>query len=62
MKSKIKAFLKEEKGDFGVKYIAMTVAVIVLIGVAITVIGDNLGTWIPNIWDMFIEKIKTLMS
>lgn len=62
MKSKIETFFKEEKGDFGIKYIAITVAVIVLIGVAITFLKGTLPTWIQDIWDMFIDQIKTLMS
>lgn len=62
MKSKIKAFFKEEKGDFGIKYIAITVAVIVLIGVAMTFIKGILPNWIEDVWDMFIDQINDLMS
>lgn len=63
IKSKIKRFLKEERGDIGIKQIAITVAVIVVIGAAMTIIkGTFLQTWIGDVWDMFIDQIKDLMS
>ena len=54
----IKKFLKSEKGDFGVKEIAIMVAVIVIVGFAITIIQGNLGDWIDQIWGMAIDAIS----
>jgi hypothetical protein len=62
MKSKIKMLLKDERGEFGIKQIALTVAVIVVIGFAITAIQGLLPGWITQIWTMFIDQIKKLMS
>lgn len=62
MKSTITAFLKDERGDFGIKQIAITVAVIVIIGFIITGIQGLMPGWITQIWNMFVDQIKDLMS
>jgi hypothetical protein len=52
-----------ERGDVGIKYIAITVAVIVLIGAAMSIIKTSfLTTWIGEVWTMFMNQIKNLMS
>ena len=53
-------FLKEEKGEFGVKQIAVTVAVIVVIGVIVTVFKDQSDSWIGQVWDFLFEQIEKL--
>ena len=60
--NKQQSFWKEERGDFGVKGIAITIAVIVLIGAIITIIQANLDGWIAEIWTMFIDQIKKLFE
>ncbi|MFP4697779.1 MAG: hypothetical protein ACLFMO_03640 [Eubacteriales bacterium] len=62
MNKKMKAFLKEEKGDFGVKQIAGTVGVIVIIGLVIAAIQGQIGTWVDQVWNIFIEQIEGLTS
>ncbi|NLI59619.1 MAG: hypothetical protein GX387_14140 [Clostridium sp.] len=62
IKNKVRNFLKDQSGEFGIKQIAVTVAVIVIIGLLIGVIRGNLGTWVAEVWDMFIEMIKNLIS
>lgn len=57
-KARQRQFLKDERGDMSVKGIAATVAVIVIIGIIITVINTELKTWIPEVWEMFMQKIK----
>ncbi|MBT2293166.1 hypothetical protein J7E73_29475 [Paenibacillus albidus] len=52
------SFWKEERGDIGVKQIAGTVAVIVIIGLVITAVQGNLTEWIDQIWTLFIDQIK----
>ncbi len=54
--------LKSSRGDIGIKQIAVTVAVIVVIGAAVTIITGNGGTlsgWINQIWTMLIDYIET---
>lgn len=62
IKNKIKIFLKNQSGEFGIKQIAATVAVIVIIGLIIGVVRGNIGTWVAEVWDMFIEMIKDTIS
>lgn len=62
MKADFIRLLKSERGEFGIKQIAITVAVIVLIGLLVTVIDTNLGTWIGEVWDMLIDKIEDLIG
>ena len=58
---KIGQVLAEEKGSFGIKEIAVTVAVIVVIGFAVSVIEDNMGGWVSELWDLFLGKIEELI-
>lgn len=57
-----KRFMEDERGEFGIKGIAMTVAAIVVIGLVIGVVQGNLGAWIAELWTMFIDQIEDLMS
>ncbi|WP_026478105.1 hypothetical protein [Alkaliphilus transvaalensis] len=58
--NKMSLFIEEESGEYGVKQIAFTVAVIVVIGVAIGFINERfMETWIGQVWTMFINFIQT---
>lgn len=47
-----RSFWKDERGDFGVKQLAITVGVIVLIALVVTYLkNDKLTTIVDNIWD-----------
>ena len=61
-KNMMKNLLKDQSGEFGIKQIAATVAVIVIIGLIIGVVRGNIGTWVVEVWDMFIEMIKDTIS
>ncbi len=54
--------LKDETGAFGIKEIAITVAVIVIIGFVILAIDNNIGTWVTQIWNIFIDMIEDLIG
>ena len=58
LKTKIKGFIKSEKGDVSVKGIAIMVAIIVIVGFAIGVIQGKLGGWIDQIWSMAVDAIS----
>lgn len=63
VKTKKQSLWKDETGDIGVKQIAITVAVIVVIAAIVGLIKDSfLNTWITEIWDKFMglidEQIK----
>lgn len=60
-KKETRSFWKEERGDIGVKQIAITVAVIVVIAFVASMLtgGGLLTTWVADIWDyLFNELIK----
>jgi len=57
------SFWKEERGDIGVKQIAVTVGVIVIIAVAVTLIRNTfLEQWIREVWEMFMKAIEDMMA
>lgn len=60
--SLIQRFVEDERGEFGIKQIAATVAVIVVIGFVVTAISGNMGTWVEEIWDQFMELIGSNIS
>ncbi|MED4956079.1 hypothetical protein ABEO75_16760 [Paenibacillus macerans] len=59
-KKGIRAFWEDEAGEFGIKQIAATVAVIVIIGLVVSAVRGNLPTWINDIWDYFMGLIKEM--
>ncbi|AZK48636.1 hypothetical protein [Paenibacillus lentus] len=57
------SFWRDERGDIGVKQIAVTVGVIVIIAVAVTLIRNTfLEQWIREVWDMFMKAIEDMMA
>lgn len=59
-KKGIRAFWEDETGEFGIKQIAATVAVIVLIGLVVSFVRGQLPTWVSDIWDYFMGLIKEM--
>lgn len=57
------SFWRDEHGDIGVKQIAITVGVIVIIAVAVTLIRNTfLEQWIKEVWEMFMKAIEDMMA
>jgi Flp pilus assembly pilin Flp len=54
---KIHAFIKDERGDFGLKGLIITVAIIVVVGCVVLFLtgkngsGGQMETWIGEVWD-----------
>ena len=62
-KASFKAMLKDQRGELGVKQIAATVAIIVIIGAIVLLIRNEfLENWIREIWTMFTDAIKDMMT
>lgn len=57
MMNKLKAVVGNERGEFGIKQIAITVAVIIIIGVVVTTLSGKLPTWVGEIWNKFLDLI-----
>lgn len=61
--TRLRRMLADERGAVGVKEIAITVAVIVIIGAVVSLItGSFLNTWISEIWNLFIGLIKDMTT
>lgn len=61
--TKTGSLVNNERGEFGVKQIAATVAVIVIIGAIVVAVRTTfLETWIGEIWDMFVNAIKKMTT
>lgn len=63
MKRRKGIVLSNERGEFGIKQIAITVGVIVVIGFIVNIITNSfLSDWIEQVWEMFIDQIEGIMS
>lgn len=56
----LKDILNNERGDIGVKEIAITVAVIVILGFVINAFEKQMPTFVQDIWTMLKEKISSI--
>ncbi|WP_199613907.1 hypothetical protein [Paenibacillus alkalitolerans] len=56
------SFWKDNSGDFGIRQIAATVAVIVIIGFIVTAIQTNIGSWVNEVWRLFIDQIENTLT
>lgn len=55
-----RSFWRDETGEVGVKQIAITVGVIVLVGLSITIIQGKMGQWLDDIWGIFTKYINEI--
>ena len=63
MKRRKGIVLSNERGEFGIKQIAITVGVIVVIGFIVNIITNSfLSDWIEQVWEMFIDQIEGMIS
>lgn len=50
----------EERGDIGLKQIAITVGVIVIVGIAVSGIGAKVPEMVQDVFDFFMKKLETI--
>lgn len=62
IKLELNRLLNEERGDIGIKQLAMTVGVIIIIGVVITVLTTKMDTFVEDVWKMLTDQLKNLTS
>lgn len=61
--TEVKYMLEEEKGEFGIKQLAITVGVIVIVGFVITLLqGGLLAGWINQVWTFLFETIQDMVG
>ena len=58
----IKRMLADERGSMGIKEIAITVAVIVIIAAVTTAVTAKSDSWVTQIWNMLVLQIQGLMG
>lgn len=46
-----------ENGEIGIRQIAITVGVILVVGAGATALSSNIGTKIDDLWDWLFEKV-----
>lgn len=55
--------VEEEKGDFGIKQLAIVVGVIVIVGFVIGLLQAGLlETWIGQVWDFLFNTIQGMVG
>lgn len=54
----LRNLMKEERGDFGVKQIAMVVAVIIVIGFVIAALKTIMPDVVDDVWEFLFNQIK----
>ncbi|WP_223068040.1 hypothetical protein [Paenibacillus caui] len=59
-----RSFWKDEAGEVGVKQIAWTVGVIIIVGFVVTVLSDGriIGEWLNDIWKILRETLEKLSN
>lgn len=57
MKLEMEKTLHEERGDVGIKQLAMTVGIIIVIGAAVLMLKDNIGKIIEDVWKWLFEDV-----
>lgn len=50
----------EERGDIGLKQIAITVGVIVIVGIAVSGIGAKVPEMVQTVFNFFMKKLETI--
>lgn len=62
VKNAVVNFYNDETGAFGIKEIAMTLAVIMIIGFVVLAVEGNMGTWVGELWDRFNDMLDKLTA
>lgn len=62
IQEELKITMQEERGDIGIKQLAITVGVIVVVGAAVVAFKDNIGTLLEEVWDWLFETIQDMVG
>lgn len=53
-------FWKDERGEIGIKQIAITVGVIVIVGLTVGIVNGKMGDWLDTIFGIFTKYINEI--
>ncbi len=57
MQLELERVVKEERGDIGIKQLAITVGVIIVVGAAVLILKDSIGDIIDSVWEWLFEDV-----
>lgn len=57
IKDEVQQIKEEERGDIGIKQLAITVGVIILVGAAVLALKTNIGTMLSGVWDWLFKDV-----
>lgn len=57
IKDEVEQTKEEERGDIGIKQLAITVGIIILVGAAVMFFKDNIGTMLEKVWQWLFEDV-----
>ncbi len=60
MKEELSRLVNEERGDIGVKQLAITVGVIIVIGAVVAVLTGKMDGIVTDVWDWLFIQLKEL--
>ena len=61
--AKLRRFVADERGDFGIAQIGAIVATLVVLGLIVSLLqGGIMQTWITDIWGWFTLWVTSILS
>ncbi len=61
--TEIKSMVEQEKGEFGIKQLAITVGIIIIVGFVIGLLqGGLLEGWIGEVWTFLFDTIQNMVG
>lgn len=57
IKDEVQQTKEEERGDIGIKQLAITVGVIIVVGAAVVGLKDSIGTMLDAVWKWLFEEV-----
>ena len=57
IKDEVNQTKEEERGNIGIKQLAITVGIIIIVGAAVGVFKDDIGTIINAVWKWLFEDV-----
>lgn len=57
IKDEVQQTKEEERGDIGIKQLAITVGVIILVGAAVIALKTNIGTMLEDVWEWLFKDV-----
>ena len=60
MKLELNRLVEEERGDIGIKQLAIAVGVIIVIGAVVTALTGEMDSIVKDVWDWLFDTVQSL--